>query len=582
MSRPPLPGETPTKVVFQGVNPGSPLARLLYQHYQGEIGQFHSKARQARLMPDQPGGHMHKALPGGGQLRYSYNNGQEVLTVKLEPKVIERIVEEFQTKIPERADPTLAIDILFTNETYTAYDVVKLDRTIIVPGGTNPGDGGFWDVQVLNNIENALRPWRESSFITNYSEGTVRVEFVYQKAPVNWYEDLFPPRLNDKFFFDGPVDQYHVYAWCKFTAGGGFGPPYDDSRVSLLEIGDYQPGTGPTTYPPRTEYYYAREVRDLFDVVIPAGAVGDVQPDPKTGDKPYEAEALGRTGNHKDDRLIPCAEMNITKSCTREFHLTLGEGSSGGETGPQPAGVETVDAPKYFYGQGFLARPHKAQIAGMPVEKTVIYLYLATSNNIHFEDFPGGDPDFEGFKNYIKGNCKVQVREFGSETPTGVRVDVKTDEYVRRYTTPIANQSPSRLDTEEVRPSIREGTWVFAAGANWVDGGNEPAEPDRKDAEGKDMMGKLLAEREIDFSVEFPSPPGEPPAENVMTLPGMEPMESKLYHEPEWPGDILIGQNTDNPSRMRFLCRIEWTPPEKPYLTGSAKIIIAKLPPQQP
>lgn len=575
MSRPPLPGETPTKVVFQGVNPGSPLARLLYQTYQGEIGQFHSKARQARLIGDQPGGHMHKALPGGGQLRYSYNNGQEVLTVKLEPRVIERLVEEFREKIPERADPTLAIDILFKNELYEAYDVYAVDRTIIVPGGTNPGDGGSWDVQVLNTIANALRPWRESSFTTNYSEGTIRVEFVYQKAPVNWYEDLFPPRLNDKFFFGGPVDQYHVYAWCKFTAGG-----YEDSRVVLIEIGDYQPGTGPTTYPPRTEYYYAREVRQMFDVVIPAGAVGNPQPNPKTNEKPYEAEALGRTGNHMDDRLIPCAELPITKSCQREFKITLGEPTVGGETGPTPGGVASVDAPDYFYGQGFLARPHKEQIAGMPVEKTVIYLYLATANNRKSDDFPGGAPSYDQFKNFIRGNCKVQVREFGMETPTGVRVDVKTDMYRAKYTTPIANQLPTRFDIEEVVPSdpVRDGTWVFAAGENWTDGGNEPAEPDRKDAEGKDMMGKLLAEREIDFDEENPLID-----ENVMLLPPVDPWDAKLYVEPEWPGTILTNQQTiEADGRMAFLCRIEWTPPEKPYLKGSAKIIIAKLPPQQP
>lgn len=120
-----LPGQfggAPAKVVFESVEPGSALAQRLYHEHQATITQFHVKARQSRNIGGQYGASMQQAMPDQGQLRYSYNGGQETIHVRLHPKVLERVSKEplEPVLIPT---PQLAIDVIYTSTQYMAGDI---------------------------------------------------------------------------------------------------------------------------------------------------------------------------------------------------------------------------------------------------------------------------------------------------------------------------------------------------------------------------------------------------------------------------------------------------------------------------
>lgn len=547
----PEPDELPTKIVLHGAEPGSAESVLLSKQLGGEIRHLLSSARQARLLAESPSQFMTKAMPNGrGRLIYNFNQGIETLHVHLEPTFAKELAVEGKRDQPGRADPVLAIDVLFTNEMFTAYDITTLTSETTTPGGNYPAVPEVWDVQVLRTLESVRTLYPAGAIEELTSE---RVDF-FQQLGAAYNPDHIRPGPNFKFDTNGPVEFYHVYAVMKFVDDGfhDYGWGIGGTGVMLIEVGDRQPGTPGGTYPPVVTRFYGREARDYFDVLIPAGAVGD--PEPEQGDESYEAVALGRTGRYEDGRLIPASELQVSKACTRAFTAVappvppVTEG--GGNDLPQGA---EIDAPSFWAGQGFIARPKKTQIIGVPIEKTVIDIYVGSSNNTQLNDFPGTSPRFDFVKTSLKGPIKVQLREFAAAPPVGIRVDLETDMVQRTYTSPQANQGPTRQLTSTDGPSTppRPGTWHFAAAPNWVDGGNEPAEPDRKDADGKEMMGKLLDQKTFD--------------EETLTANQIEPVPSALLHEPIWPGDVG--------GRMRFLCRIEWTPPEEVYLTGTAKIL---------
>lgn len=107
-------GNPPVKVVFEGVEPGSAAAQQLYHENQAAISHFHSKARQS--VGDRDVAYMQQALAGEGQLRYSFNNGQEAIHVKLETEKINETVEEKKSLEPWQA--MIAIDVVFDTRAY--------------------------------------------------------------------------------------------------------------------------------------------------------------------------------------------------------------------------------------------------------------------------------------------------------------------------------------------------------------------------------------------------------------------------------------------------------------------------------
>lgn len=118
MSRlPPEFGKNPTKLVFRGVDPGSPAARQLFLQYEGQLRHFHAKARQAVGLSELPIYATHIQLPGGGSMHYSYNNGQEAIHVLVNPTTVEVPTTE---PVKKTTSPTyvLAIDVVFDLDFY--------------------------------------------------------------------------------------------------------------------------------------------------------------------------------------------------------------------------------------------------------------------------------------------------------------------------------------------------------------------------------------------------------------------------------------------------------------------------------
>lgn len=113
MSKPPFEfGKIPCKVVLSvpdGTDPGR--ARILFERAQGEIGHFYRAAHQNAQLGGLGQEHRIKSIRGG-QVRYSSNQGNETLFVKLAdptPSVVTSPIPE----LPKRVGGFLALDVIF-------------------------------------------------------------------------------------------------------------------------------------------------------------------------------------------------------------------------------------------------------------------------------------------------------------------------------------------------------------------------------------------------------------------------------------------------------------------------------------
>ena len=97
------------KIRIEGEDGLVPEQRLELEQLQGEINRFYLGVRQQIDLTGQPGHKQFKALPGGGQLRYSLNEGQETLDVRLSPK--KGAQEEEKKKPPKEPWDFLVIDL---------------------------------------------------------------------------------------------------------------------------------------------------------------------------------------------------------------------------------------------------------------------------------------------------------------------------------------------------------------------------------------------------------------------------------------------------------------------------------------
>lgn len=103
-------GQAPVKITMSGVEPGSPLARAIYDRIGGEVNHFYSAARQQVDIPGASGLGQQKGLADGSRLRYTYNNGLETLDISVSPKT--KAEAEEQVKKSERtAWDWLVIDL---------------------------------------------------------------------------------------------------------------------------------------------------------------------------------------------------------------------------------------------------------------------------------------------------------------------------------------------------------------------------------------------------------------------------------------------------------------------------------------
>lgn len=142
------------KVRIEGEDGLSPDQRLLIeQQFQGEIGRFYQTCRQSVDLSKQPGYKQFKALPGGAQLRYSYNGGQETMDIRVSPK---RRPQEEPPKQPTKEPwDFLLIDLnipIFTTG-YASNPTTRIARAKIAARMRSPESSTILavDAQVLNS-----------------------------------------------------------------------------------------------------------------------------------------------------------------------------------------------------------------------------------------------------------------------------------------------------------------------------------------------------------------------------------------------------------------------------------------------
>lgn len=116
---PPPPGgpatRSPVKVVFEGVPPGSPLARTLYNSFQGRISRFYlGQARNQAL--GELGYTKTQQRDGPLWMQYANIQGQEIVRVTVEKQVQKDIERRVPTEIPW---DWLLIDLVALGEAYT-------------------------------------------------------------------------------------------------------------------------------------------------------------------------------------------------------------------------------------------------------------------------------------------------------------------------------------------------------------------------------------------------------------------------------------------------------------------------------
>lgn len=114
-------------MVFDGVEPGSAIARDLFMRYQAEINRFHYRAKVtaelgASLGRD-PSTYVQQALPGDdGRMRFSEIGGQETIHIRLNPKIVETL-EEPMPESDRPTGPLLAVDVVFDSKTYMTTEI---------------------------------------------------------------------------------------------------------------------------------------------------------------------------------------------------------------------------------------------------------------------------------------------------------------------------------------------------------------------------------------------------------------------------------------------------------------------------
>lgn len=525
-------GDTPVKVIFEGVEPGSAQAQLLYRENQAEITHFHTKARQSLIQSEQPGAHMQQAMADGGRMRYSFNNGQEILTVKLEPPPqivpVDRPVRE-----PIPTAPHLAIDVLLNNVLHLVADVYSKVET-------TPAQDEYVDVstQFIGLPETwaaaqsaALGTISCTYLYDGYTDGYMPYLYELEPPPMWPYAQTaadssiptYPPATGSAEF----ETHYGIF---EVVVSGSEGPETGYQTVVLDRITRTLVPAQPARYTHyRKQYYY-------FDTLVAVG----LRAPPEGGADTYTAISVP-TSEEPDARLYPVT------------------------SGPNSAARELlVDEalPLHATGQGFVALPRVPLPLSIPgaLPPTVIEVYIGSDNTTKANEYPGpvgatledDDPSFV-YDYLAEVGWVVRVREFPG-TPSAVGVTTTTERRMVPWEPPLGpppelgeavplEDTPPTVELpEEVEPSARTARWGFAADKTWqeLSEAAEPADP------GADGMGTLLAE-----------------LSGTTAVAGVDPLARVIDDTVDWPGAV-----TD----MTRIAVITWQPPRVLGRIGSATI----------
>lgn len=498
------PGETPTKVVLEGVEPGSPAALALFNQHRAAITQFQSKARQARQISEQSGSHMHQSLPDGGMMRYVYNQGQETVYVRVAPRSTTTTTETTsETKPPQ--SPALAIDVLFTPKKFDVADIYRIEESTKYHPAVPPEDITYpYGSDDTINVE----PFREGTGAADYSEYVVTQYVPGSQGLIG--ERFFPSQAAAEaamqLAFDNPENvataaQYPGYGGTYSVLIGGytrtdiFGGSeyvawYDTFRVARTAgVGhDFSPGT--PAYYEDIELHF-REKRDYLDM-LPVVALR------VAGDKPYEALSV-EPG--EDSRLTPLLGGEKV-GIQRQIAL---EDAAGG---------------KRFYGAGFVARPKDPAVKNVPPTAIDIEVWVGSANVKQHNPPPGAvgsafevdDPTME-YETETGVTLMIRAREFADGAYQVVRVTTQGQGRIERFKAPgDGTGSPDVSIGVELPLDARSLDWRFAAAPGWTDSGQEPASPLALTGRGVPGMGKLLDELlEEEVAVDDVAPAATPP-----------------------------------------------------------------------
>lgn len=521
---PARPGEPPVKVVFEGIEPGSPEAQQLFFANQAAIQHFHAKARQNRDISGQAGAHMQQAQRDGGQFRYSYNNGIETVHIKLSPQRIERQLREPPPPELPPIPPTLAVDVLFETPFAELGNVWwYAEKTTTRPG--TPGENYPSVVIYQASVE-----YWQSQFSSDtiwdevYAGGTV-----YGNGPSGTVLGL---EQHDQLVARGPQEPWNImqtYVIMKRHAPPGLGQPYYVTEAFTLTM-----ATRPVNIPPGppvtvTEKVYTHDQRSFFKTLNLVGAQGNPEGDPEK-DPPYVARTPGESD---DGRLVPCEELKIGKEIERILP------------------PEAPDQPPNFVGAGFLAQPTMPITPGVEPEDTVIDIFVARSDVRQWNErsdaktssrFAVDDSSMKYQIEDFPRQVTIRAREFVGVSPVAIKVTVKAG--MKKVLTPDGEPAVTTFG-DSVPP--RPVAWFFAAAPIWQDSGNEPAEPDTRDGEDRPMMGRLAKEETMFVNQDQTR---TPPDRVFRTAPKFDKPAEEYAR----------------------VCRITWTPPKDATGEGEVKI----------
>jgi hypothetical protein len=535
------------------------------------ISAFHSKARQARDQSGNPTYSTQQALPNGQRLRYTYNNGQETLTIELTPEQIAAAERPAEPVPDQPCDILLAIDVLFDPATFVVGDIYhKVPYTTTTPGPPlYPNDPQYYGDYtqtfdyplkiLIDPNEGGEGHFGNWGYTHPAPDGTYNYDGYYHQGTFyqtggadvsrkipdlggggytsgdpNVRADAAGQAIKDHNKASSPDIGWNRI---EFTAYGGVTSNnlggYADN-TSYYQVTKWQ--TGAQYIGPRgpdvvtTNYHVFRERRTYLDILPVVG----LRIASKDASKSPDKLALS-VGDHKDETD---ALKAVVDGDTTAIQRTIAFAD--------PAGGN------HFYGASFTAKV--TLLPGQPLDDVEIEVYIASSNVTKQNSSPGQEgstfaDDDSSMRYDVTAALKyrIQVREVTDtgKPPMVVRVEVKAEGKVEEF----GPDDTSTVTSTTMDPEARKLDWRFATGSpKWQDGGKDPADPTVKDSEGKvDTMGKLLLETDSDTQA------------NVAKTTDYN---RDVPTEPKWKDPV---------TQMTLAKTIVWTPPGMCHIHGKAK-----------
>lgn len=515
---------------INGQDSADAAVRQEYARLQGEINQFYSSIRQSIDISGSPGSKVIRKLPNGGQLRYTNNQGLEVIDVQLQIVPVEESRQQIVR--PELVDAVLAIDVLFEQTAAVAGDVTTYWEDVVSPG--DPGSPGApfptaWvDLFAADPLPfSPSAPSGPSPGWASSVDGSIGPSGYYKATGA--LDGLIGPYLTSALgtamltslpgvsgpsISEVPFTLVYGRPIINISAGG-----------TLIDVvmGWTVPGApipiDPT--PPDIRKYYTRDTYKHLNSLLVAGLQVGVP-----GDGGYSTKSVV-VRPPDDKRLKALAGGATERHVTRQVTLT----------DPEPNIV----------GCGFVARRRDSSDP-----ETILDVYAASCNVVKTNSYPDGknvtigadDPSFT-YTTIGDVRWTVRAREYINAAPVAFGVTIETEQETQHFTAPeieIVDEGGTRFEPGyNVPPTVAEPLATshsgrslrreFAALRSWVDVAGDADPTD--DPSGLDVsLGNKLAE-----------------LSGTKTLVGPSPLER------EWPTEALWD---DAVSQMTKIATIRW------------------------